>query len=175
MRERPHSRVVRARRELAACGSCSIRQMVEQTSFGVCTNPSTWSFVTTFTERGSVPQLAVFHVRSQNCEIDRPMSVHDCYRVVEDFLEAGSRGDLAEVKRIYERYECYRSDLLEGFSRRGWTALHRITDNVVGRLEIVQYLVETCGANVHEANVDGDTPLHLASWDTRNLAQNFQF
>jgi hypothetical protein len=43
------------------------------------------------------------------------MSVHDCYLVVEDFLEAGSRGDLAEVKRIYERYECYRSDLLVGW------------------------------------------------------------
>jgi Ankyrin repeats (3 copies) len=42
-----------------------------------------------------------------------------------------------------------------------WTALHHAS--IHDKLEVIQYLIETCGANIQAVNMNGSTPLHSAS------------
>jgi ankyrin repeat protein len=74
------------------------------------------------------------------------------------FHQAAERGHVGDVQRLYELHG---RSIVHGVAKESWTALHYASYN--GHLEVVKYLVETCGANVHAARTSGNTSLHDAS------------
>jgi ankyrin repeat protein len=76
------------------------------------------------------------------------------------FRQAARNGNLIELERLYH---CHDRAIVNAKDKEGgWTALHLVACN--GRMPVIQYLVETCDANVNAVDDFGCTPLHGASW-----------
>jgi ankyrin repeat protein len=71
------------------------------------------------------------------------------------FRDAANNGRFDEVRELYERHG---SSIVNVSCSQKWTALHDAT--VHGRVEIVKYLVATCGADIQIANRYGRTAMH---------------
>jgi ankyrin repeat protein len=75
----------------------------------------------------------------------------------ERFREAAKMGNLDDIQRLYN---CHGGNIVNSRGYHGWTALHLAS--FCGKLEVVKYLAEVVGADVHSQTRDGDTPLHVA-------------
>jgi ankyrin repeat protein len=76
----------------------------------------------------------------------------------EHLRDAAKYGDLEAVQALFERHGHV---IVNAKDDGGWTALHHAS--IYDKLEVIKYLIETCGANIHAVNMNGSTPLHSAS------------
>jgi ankyrin repeat protein len=74
------------------------------------------------------------------------------------FRQAAASGNLNQVKALYNHHG---GDVVNAGDNAGWTALHYASKN--NRLEVVNYLDQTCHADVESRSSKGETPLHVAS------------
>jgi ankyrin repeat protein len=78
-------------------------------------------------------------------------------KIAEDFRNAAKWGNLKAVIDCISNNDDVNID---ASGNTGKTALHYSIAN--GHYGIVHYLVQQCGANIHQCTVDGATPLHYA-------------
>jgi ankyrin repeat protein len=76
------------------------------------------------------------------------------------FCNEANRGNLHVVQKLYHHHG---AAIVNAPRQHGWTALHYVSMSDA-RLEILKYLVETCGANICAVDFGGATPLHHACW-----------
>jgi ankyrin repeat protein len=79
------------------------------------------------------------------------------------FRIAARSGNLEEIQEYYKQHG---SDVVNVKDDKAYTALN-LACCWHGYMDVVRYLVETCGASVEVADKDGDTPLHNACWRFR--------
>jgi palmitoyltransferase ZDHHC13/17 len=72
--------------------------------------------------------------------------------------EAACSGNLQDIVRLHQQYG---HSIINEADRNGWTAL--LFAAYHGNLEMVQYLVETCRADINAVDTNGYTPLHNAA------------
>ncbi len=76
-------------------------------------------------------------------------------------LKAAENGSLQEVKKLVGQWADVNVK-----NELGQTALHLAV--AAGKLDIIQYLIEKCGANINEVDNAGNTPLHVAAMHRRH-------
>jgi ankyrin repeat protein len=72
--------------------------------------------------------------------------------------EAACSGNLQDIVRLHQQYG---HSIINEADRNGWTAL--LFAAYHGNLEMVQYLVETCRADMNAVDTNGYTPLDNAA------------
>jgi ankyrin repeat protein len=79
------------------------------------------------------------------------------------FGRAAARGNLNELQTLYD---CHGSVLVHAWSEIGLAPIHQAIMN--GNLQVIQFLVKQCGADVDAVDKLGYTPLSYASNSSSN-------